>query len=177
MAENYTLREATRRDMAVIRPLHAASWLVTYPNDEHDVPYEWVKNRTDGWLTPKQLARSADYLQKVLDDPNQFYRVAESDNGVVGFVHAGTNEDQTKELEAIYTAPETFGSGLGAKLMRAALAWTDDIPITLKVATYNERAIRFYEKFGFKEVEGSNDTFAERIPIVTMKREGTNHEV
>lgn len=177
MAETYTLREATRRDMASIRPLHAESWLATYPNDEHDVPYDWVKARTDGWLTPKQLVRSAEYLQGILDDPNQFYRVAEQGNRVVGFVHAGTNEDQTKELEAIYTAPETFGSGLGAKLMKAALAWADDAPVTLEVATYNDRAIRFYEKFGFKEVEGTNKVFAERIPIFTMKREGISHEI
>lgn len=177
MAENYTLREATRRDMESIRPLHAASWLATYPNEEHDVPYEWVKARTDGWLAPKQLARSAEYLQNILNDPTQFYRVAEGGGAVVGFVHASTTEDDARELDAIYTAPETFGTGLGAKLMNAALAWADDAPVTLEVATYNERAIRFYEKFGFTAVAGSEKIFAERIPIMTMKREGNSHEI
>jgi len=41
----------------------------------------------------------------------------------------------------------------------------------LEVATYNHRAIRFYEKYGFVVVEGTEHLYRDKIPVIMMKRE------
>ena len=166
------IREALPDDAPTARAMQAESWLATYPNDEAGVTYEWVKNLTDSWLTTEKLDRSRQIFTDVINDPTVFFRLAESEGKVVGFVHVATNDDGTKELEAIYTSPETFGSGLGQRLMNVASEWIGDIDTTLKVAKYNARAIRFYEKNGFRVVEGTEELYKEMIPIITMKREG-----
>jgi ribosomal protein S18 acetylase RimI-like enzyme len=168
----FTIREGLPEDAARTRAMQAESWLATYPDEEAGVSYEWVKNLTDSWLTVEKLDQSCEILTDIINDPEMFYRLAESGSKVVGFVHAATNDDGTKELEAIYTSPETFNSGLGQRLMNMANEWIGDTETTLKVAKYNARAIRFYEKNGFRVVEGTEELYREMIPIITMKREG-----
>lgn len=171
-APQFTIRKAVPDDSASSRAMQAESWLATYPSDEAGVSYEWVKNLTDSWLTAENLNQSRRIFTEAINNPSMFYRLAESNGKVVGFVHAATNDDGTKELEAIYTSPETFGSGLGQRLMGVANEWMGDSGVTLQVATYNARAIRFYEKNGFRVVEGTQELYREMIPIITMKREG-----
>lgn len=168
----FAIREAMPDDAVSARAMQAESWLATYPNEEAGVSYEWVKNLTDSWLTDEKLDQSRQIFTDVINDPSVFYRLAESNGRVVGFVHAATNNNGTKELEAIYTSPETFGSGLGQRLMNLASEWIGHAETTLKVAEYNTRAIRFYEKNGFQVVKGTEELYKEMIPIITMKREG-----
>ncbi|MNY55446.1 hypothetical protein D3C86_1914230 [compost metagenome] len=56
--------------------------------------------------------------------------------------------------------------------MNLADEWIDGKETTLKVAVYNERAIRFYKKNGFQVVADSEELYKEMIPIIEMKREG-----
>lgn len=168
----FNIREGLPEDAVGTRTMQAESWLATYPNEEAGVSYEWVKALTDSWLAADAFDRSRQILADVIGDTDMFYRLAESDGKVVGFVHAAINDDGTKELEAIYTSPEVFGSGLGQQLMNLADEWIGDMETTLKVAKYNARAIRFYEKNGFRAVEGTEELYKEMIPIITMKREG-----
>jgi len=170
----FVIRKATVDDTEAIRRMHAASWLATYPNDEHGVPYDWVKEYTDNWLTPEHLEKSKIYFGKAMDDPNGFYRVAESDGEIVGFVHAATNEDESKELKAIYTRPDMFGSGLGHQLMQSAAEWIGEAQANLEVAVYNQRAICFYEKYGFRKVPGTEYLYRDKIPVIKMIREVSN---
>lgn len=168
----FNIREALPDDAPNARAMQAESWLATYPNEEAGVTYDWVKNLTDSWLTTDKLDRSRQIFTDAINDPTVFFRLAESNGRVVGFVHVATNDDGTKELEAIYTSPKTFGSGLGQQLMGMASEWIGGAEATLKVATYNKRAIRFYEKNGFHIVQGTEELYKEMIPIITMKREG-----
>jgi ribosomal protein S18 acetylase RimI-like enzyme len=168
----FHIRKGLPEDSASARAMQAESWLATYPNEEAGVSYEWVKNLTDSWLTAEHLDQSRQIFTDAINDPSMFYRLAENNGKVVGFIHAATNDDGTKELEAIYTSPEAFGSGLGQRLMNVANEWIGGTDTTLKVATYNTRAIRFYEKNGFRAVEGTEELYKEMIPIITMKREG-----
>lgn len=171
-APQFDIREGSPEDTVGARTMQAESWLATYPNEEVGVSYEWVKKITDEWLTPEKLSESRQILTDVLEDPTMFYRLAESNGEIVGFVHAATNDDGTKELEAIYTSPATFHSGLGQQLMNLANDWIANREATLKVAKYNARAIRFYEKNDFQIVEGSEELYKEMIPIIQMKRKG-----
>ncbi|QNV40065.1 GNAT family N-acetyltransferase [Rothia amarae] len=55
----------------------------------------------------------------------------------------------TRDLSQLYTRATTHGTGLGEALLRAVLA--DDEPAYLWYIGGNERAKRFYEKFGFQD--------------------------
>lgn len=164
------IREATVDDTEAVRRMHAASWLATYPSEAHGISYDWVKEYTDSWLTPEQLERSRGYVEAAINDSKGLYRVAESDGRIVGFIHAATNGDGTKELEAIYVHPDFFGRGLGHKLMLLVDEWAKGVSMSLEVAVYNERAIRFYEKHGFVRVEGTEYLYKDSIPVEKMIR-------
>jgi len=146
-------------EAAEIRRVQALSWRVTYPNEEYGVTQAWVDEFTDSWLTEEALAWSVEFLDRVLADQSMFYRVAEVEGRIVGFVHAIRHGDDDLEVAALYCHPSVFGSGVGTGLMDAAMEWIGPGPAHLDVAPYNERAIRFYRRYGFHEVDGSQRLF------------------
>ena len=173
-APTYTTREPVVADVPEIRAVHAASWIAAYPNEAEGVSYEWVKERTDSWLLPETLARSAGYLEAIFTDQQQFYRLGTKDEKIVGFIHGSTKEDGSKYLEALYTSPETFGTGLGNQLFDEFDTWIGNEAASLEVTAYNDRAIRFYEKRGFKKLDGSEAMFADIMPTFIMVREANS---
>ena len=172
-ALQFTIREVTVADTEALRRIHADSWRATYPNDEHGVSQAWVEGHVTAWLTPDALERSRSIVEEAINDRDGFYRLAERDGEVMGFVRATTRDDGTKELKAIYVRPDMFGSGIGGQLMSQAMAWIGkESDAVLEVVSYNQRAIRFYEKFGFKKVAGSECMYRDKMPVITMMRKG-----
>ncbi len=169
--KEYIIRQATLADIEPTRRMQAESWRETYANEAAGVSQEWVDDITAGWFTPEALENSREIMGKLLADTNQFYRLAELDGRVVGFVHAARKDDGTVELEAIYTAPDTFGTGLGQQLIDQAIAYANGAEMSLSVVSYNDRAIRFYEKNGFCIIPESEAMYRDKMPIVRMKRE------
>ncbi len=166
-----TIRTATLDDVEAIRRMHAASWLEAYPNDEEGVAYEWVKAATDEWLTPEKLEFSKQHFGEVFSSPDQFYRVAIDEGKIAGFVH-GRREDGKTKLGALYIAKQYYGTGLAQQLAVLVDEWFGDDTVELEVVSYNMRAIRFYQKWGFKKVDGSDSLFKDKIPAFTMRRDG-----
>ena len=163
-----TIREATPEDAEPTRRMQAQSWLDTYPNDERGVPREWVEQRVAKWFTPEGLART----REIMADPEQFYRVAELNGQIVGFISGWIRDDDQGEL-AIYTEKSMHGTGLATDLMNQLDEFwrAKQVKIVrLRVADYNERAIKFYEKFGFAIVPGSEALLDEKIPNVKIER-------
>lgn len=81
--------------------------------------------------------------------------VAKDGDRVVGFAGYGVCQDdampETGEVFAIYILSEYYGKKVGYALMQAALEQLSDYPkIAVWVLKGNERAIRFYEKCGFR---------------------------
>ena len=169
---NVTIREATIEDVVALRSMQQASWRATYPNEAEGVSKDWVYARTAEWLAPDRIAESTKRLERVLADPNAFYRVAELNGEVVGFVHASTSLDKSKYLEAIYTSPATFGRGIGTQLMDPVIEWAGESDFILEVVAYNARALKFYEKYGFSKIKGSDHLYADTMPTIFMKRTG-----
>lgn len=170
MQPKVTIREASFEDLFAIRKMHAKSWLVAYPNDEAGVPEDWVRERVSKWLTPEGMKKSKEHFKNIFGNPNHFYRIATLDNEVVGLVHA-SRDDTKQHLEALYIDESEYGSGLSQELMATADVWLDpSVPTDLEVASYNKRAIRFYEKCGFVIVPGSEHLFSDKIPTVNMIR-------
>ena len=70
---------------------------------------------------------------------------------VVGYVCYGNNADGNGEIIAIYLLREQQGKKLGLALMNAAVGqMADKSQITLWVLGSNEKAIKFYERYGFQ---------------------------
>ena len=80
--------------------------------------------------------------------------VALDEGRVVGFLGYGDRAPEdpgTGEIFALYVLSEYYGTGVGLRLMEAALAQLSAFPqICLWVLKENRRAIRFYEKCGFR---------------------------
>lgn len=173
---HYEIRRIQLDEVLELRQLQAASWRATYPNEEHGVNCVWVEERTAGWLTPERIDESKEFIQTVLNDQSQMHRVAAEGGRIIGFVHATKRDDGAQELNAIYTDPDTFGTGLGDKLMAVADEWFGEGDVMLEVAVYNYRAIRFYEKHGFVIVPGSERKYSDVIPVVKMVRRGISRD-
>jgi ribosomal protein S18 acetylase RimI-like enzyme len=88
---------------------------------------------------------------------------------LAGFVIATRHAADNLELDWLMVDPAHHGSGLAARLMEAALHWLGaGEPIWLTVIQHNERAIRFYRRFGF-EIEGETDP-KRPVPTWIMRR-------
>ncbi|MGF7056735.1 GNAT family N-acetyltransferase [Brassicibacter mesophilus] len=118
----------------------------------------------DDYIMPSSYWKEymRDYFANDMDKQNKITFIAKNDNIYAGFIKA-----------EIRTAPEIFGgsrsgyiselfieekyrgNGLALTLMEKAISWVkskDADSIRLNVNSENLRAIRFYEKLGFKEV-------------------------
>lgn len=96
-------------------------------------------------------------------DPDQVYRLAESDGELMGFAKIGLKPccaehargQRTMELKQLYTAAGATGKGIGAALMdwaMAELAARGADEVQLSVYAENFGAHRFYERYGFAKV-------------------------
>ena len=91
---------------------------------------------------------------------------------VVGFVGYGDcrNDDikDAGEVFAIYVLAEYYGKGVGRALMDAALDLLPQDRVAVWVLQGNKRAIRFYEKCGFRS-DGKSDTKILASPITEIR--------
>lgn len=169
----FKLRNTVAADIPKLRAMHGQSWRDTYLSPEHGVTKEWLEERTARWVSPEGIARSVDHFKPIFGQPDHLHQVAIDENGdIAGMVHIAKGE-QGQHLEALYIDKRYFGTGLGQRLMDATIAWAGPTQrIYLEVATYNERAKAFYRKYQFKEIPGTEQFFAEILPVITMEREG-----
>lgn len=73
------------------------------------------------------------------------------DGRLMGLLVYTERPDGRTELEAIHSLPESWGTGLGAAMLEAALAQTGAREaVGLWAFAQNHRARRFYEKQGFR---------------------------
>ena len=119
--------------------VHWRSWQEAYP----------------GLVSPEYLEKLS--LEKCEEIAFRFPEntlVAKEGERVLGFVCYGERGDEAPgvgEIFALYVLAERYGIGLGRRLMDAGLAQLRDcVQIRLWVLKGNARAIRFYEKCGFR---------------------------
>lgn len=99
--------------------------------------------------------------------------VAKDGDRVAGFVGYGTarNEENAEvgEIFSIYVLPEYWGKGVGPELMKNALDHlTEHGRIEVTVLKENGRAIRFYEKCGFRR-DGTEGTVSMGEPVTVIR--------
>lgn len=100
---------------------------------------------------------------------DQCFAAAFVGEALAGYVIATCHAPDDLELDWLMVHPDHHGGGVAASLMEAGIAWLGpDKPLWLNVIAYNERAIRFYRKFGF-EVDPEART-GHVVPHAIMRR-------
>lgn len=143
--------------------VHWKSWHETY-TDLVDPGY--MENRT---------------LQRCIETAHRWPQntlVAKDGDQVIGFVCYGQSETPGwGEIFAIYVLADYHGQRIGYELMNAAFEKLSSYPmIALWVLKGNNRAIRFYERYGFrfdgavKEVKLGTPNTELRMLYETMQR-------
>lgn len=160
------VRRATPADAEALAHLHLDVWDDAYTglmaqsilDDRRDE----VEERVERWRT----------ILAEADMESGGTLVAETDEGLVGFVSAGPGRDADVdtelELKALYVRARWWGSGLGYQMFQQAVG---DRAAYLWVLAANERAIRFYERQGFR-LDGTSDEHDEGLHV-RMVRAGT----
>jgi len=115
------------------------------------------------WRDPERTdTANKEHLEKALTAPDkdEEFLIAEDAQGTrLGFIRLQTSRDYFTGEETGYIADmavskEAEGKGAGAALMAAAEEWSRQKGhrlLTLYTFSDNQRAIRFYEKSGFRE--------------------------
>ncbi len=98
--------------------------------------------------------------------------VAKDGDRVAGFLGYGkyrSDELQnTGEIYAIYVLEEYYGTGVGRSLMQAGLDMLDYPQVAVWVLKDNPRAIKFYQKFGFR-FDGREEEITLGTPITEVR--------
>jgi GNAT superfamily N-acetyltransferase len=133
------IRRATPGDAEALTGLHLDCWDDAYtglmPQAILDARRDDVPARVDRW-------------RRIL--PNGFTSVAEHQARLIGFVSAGPPRELPNfdiQLYALYVRAPWWGTGVGHALFASAVG---DRTACLWVLEGNERAIRFYERQGFR---------------------------
>jgi len=163
-------------DVYRIREIQRIVWLDIYPNKKAGITREDIelKFRNDN---TKEGRGVIEKKKEKYDNPNIHILVAKEDEIIIGFIIA--SKENENRINAIYILPEFQGQGIGRSLMSQALDWLGaEKDIYLNVASYNNQAIGFYEKFSFVKTdrEGALDNAAKLpsgkiIPEVEMIRQ------
>ena len=150
-----TVRPAVPEDAERLTDLHLDCWDDAYTGliDQRFLD----ERRTD---VPSRVEK----WRRILAE-NDNTLVAEGPDGLIGFVSSGPGRDNDvdtdTELWALYVRAGHWGEGVGYTLLETAI---DDRAAYLWVLHGNERAIRFYERQGFR-LDGTRDEHDEGLHV------------
>ena len=120
--------------------VHCTSWQAAYRGIVND-------RYLDSMTVEATTARARQFPENTL--------VAKDRERVVGFAVYGSSRDEdlpaAGEVVAIYVLPEYYNQKIGYRLMNEAFSRLGEYnTVFLWVLEKNERAIRFYHKYGFE---------------------------
>lgn len=162
-SENISIRIARPSDALGIRRAQRMSWVYAY---DHVVPRELIRERYK--IKPESIA----FIKSTMNKPENRIWVITKNEKVVGFCHA--KKGKPSEIEALYLMKSLWGKGLGKRLIEKALKWLGKGEVAIWTEVGNERAIRFYEKYGFKKTKKKSIFHAKMLDkkfnIIMMKK-------
>ena len=151
-----SIRRATREDAEVLATLGRTTFMETFV-EGFRVPY----TQTD-IATYFEKAYSAEAVRKTFDAPKTAWWLASRNGAPVAFAKAGPNglphpdaRAEHGELKHLYVLREHQGVAAGRELFDRAFTWLEasfDGPLWIGVWSGNEKAQRFYARYGFEKV-------------------------
>jgi len=142
VAEPVVVRRAVLADAEAGARCHAACWREGYA--------DFVEPDLLAALAADLDGRIESWTRQLSQGDERW--IAVDGDEIVGLASAGPNRDEDLpdliELYSCYARAAYWGTGLGRRLMQAAVA---DQPASLWVFDANARARRFYRKHGFVE--------------------------
>ena len=155
------IRLAKPEDALGIRKAQKASWLDTYA---HVIPKKVIQ---------KKIVMTKDFvgrMRKGIKDKNSHNWVALEGGKIIGFCH--TQKSPIPEIKAIYLLKKAWGTGVGHRLMDRAVKWLEPNDMIVWVEENNERAIKFYKKYGFGKTRKKDvhEFHGYKMDIVMLKR-------
>jgi ribosomal protein S18 acetylase RimI-like enzyme len=179
-APAFSVRFATGADAPAIARVNVRAWRSAYRGHIPDAVL-------DALSESERAARWTSWLEPV----DHGVQVAVTGGAVIGYVWVMAARDTdtlraTGEVSALYVAPEHWRSGAGSALMRAGIELAHNRgcrSLILWVVASNERARRFYERWGFvadgaqkgKPLSGGNHSVTEvryRLELHAEPRDG-----
>lgn len=146
------IRYANENDAALLAELGRTTFYTSFI--EYNTPEDMEKYLSEHYST--EIQRSE------IRDPDTIFLIAEQNSIPIGYAKlkqhsqgdgvAGTNP---MELQRIYVIQEYIGKGVGPALMKEAIREAKERGFNclwLGAWEKNERAIKFYEKWGFQKV-------------------------
>ena len=127
-------------------------------------------------LTPDQIASNRRIVEiswptalAAVESAHQLFSAAFVDERLAGFVICTRHPDKGHELDWLMVHPDFHGSAVAASLMDHGMRWLGfDQTMWLTVIAFNERAQRFYRRFGFEVDHETPMTHV--VPHVIMRR-------
>lgn len=150
-AADVKVRPAVATDVDGIVNVHMRSWRATYRGI---VPNEFLDR-----LDREPRVRYWTKRLRLADGDAHFVAVASAEAAIVGFVYACATTDQDDDaarvglIEFFHVDPDSWGRGIGRRLMAVALAWMKEVGFesaSLWVVAENARARQFYEALGWR---------------------------
>ncbi|MBM7587148.1 ribosomal-protein-alanine N-acetyltransferase [Bacillus pakistanensis] len=139
-----------------------------------DIAYHW---HYDGEYSFYDFEADPEDLAEFLDPKGRghAYYVVKKENQIIGFFSFNEDKDHSVDI-GLGIKPEWTGRGYGFNFLKAGLKYAvskfNPQKMTLSVATFNQRAIKVYEKAGFKPVEiFMQDTNGSRFEFLKMEYE------
>lgn len=144
------VRLASKSDIEVLAPLFVSSLDTSIPG----VKFSTLPLYTPDKVAPRLLERlfpPSSYKTYVLELPT---------GDIVGYANVKPNggpRGVEDELDMFFVRADLGGRGYGGQLMKAIQADWSKRGLCLRVFERNERARRFYDKWGFRLVEGAEE--------------------
>jgi ribosomal protein S18 acetylase RimI-like enzyme len=145
-----TISEALPSDAEGIFNVQTTTWTETYPNKECGITEQDIRDKINERSPQEEIER---IRKNILENkPHKKTFVARQDGIVIGFCSIIQGPD-FNQLKTIYILPEHQSKGTGKRLWAMALEYIKDNNnnVIVLVATYNQKAIAFYKRLGFKE--------------------------
>ncbi len=150
------IRLARYADALEVASIHVHAWQAAYAGI-----------LADDYLVNLSVKEKTAYWEQVIQQGHEKILVAESPDGIQGWVVYGHARDpdalpDTGEIHAFYVCPKCWGQGIGHALWRECrgrLAALRCKEVTLWLLEGNQRAALFYESLGFAYEFGSRQIF------------------
>jgi GNAT superfamily N-acetyltransferase len=145
--EKITIVKADTQDVLGIQNVFYKTWLHTYPNVKHGISEDDIHDRFKNAFSEDTVKARIEGIKNPIKDNTLF--VAKYDDKIVGVCRVVVLEEENR-IQAIYVLPEFQRKGIGIMLWnKAREIFVLHKDILVNVATYNTKAIKFYERLGF----------------------------